>query len=111
LTARLSALATRWGGRCTGSTRILKDPCCYPLLAHLAQTGQILQLKNRPARCTTLRGAEAFLREVLDGLHARFGRSEFRMDVAFFQDNLLRLLTRRGCFYAIPTTSQVQLRP
>jgi hypothetical protein len=75
LTARLSALATRWGGRCTGSTRILKDPCCYPLLAHLAQTGQILQLKNRPARCTTLRGAEAFPREVLDGLHARFGRS------------------------------------
>ena len=81
-----------------------KDPSYYPLLAHLAQTGQILQLKNRPGNVHDSKGAEAFLRELIDGLRARFGRSlvlEFRMDAAFFQENLLKLLERRGCFYAV----------
>lgn len=81
-----------------------KDPSYYPLLAHLAQTGQILQLKNRPGNVHDSKGAEAFLRELIDGLRARFGRSlalEFRMDAAFFQENLLKLLDRRGCFYAV----------
>jgi hypothetical protein len=78
-----------------------KDPSYYPLLAHLAQTGQILRLKNRPGNVHDSKGAEAFLRELSDGLRARFGRSvvlEFRMDAAFFQENLLKLLERRGCF-------------
>jgi Transposase DDE domain group 1 len=81
-----------------------KDPSYYPLLAHLAQTGQILRLKNRPGNVHDSKGAEAFLRELIDELRARFGRSlvlEFRMDAAFFQDNLLKLLAGRGCFYAI----------
>jgi len=81
-----------------------KDPSYYPLLAHLAQTGQILRLKNRPGNVHDSKGAEAFLRELIDGLRARFGRSvvlEFRMDAAFFQENLLKLLERRGCFYAV----------
>ena len=44
------------------------------------------------------------MRELIDELRARFGRSvilEFRMDAAFFQENILKLLDRRGCFYAI----------
>ncbi len=48
--------------------------------------------------------AAAFLREVIDGLRARFGRRlplEFRMDAAFFQRDVLRLLPARGCHYAI----------
>src|SRR6266478_1873536 len=81
-----------------------KDPSYYPILAHLAQTGQILRLKNRPGNVHDSKGAEAFMRELIDELRARFGRSvilEFRMDAAFFQENILKLLDRRGCFYAI----------
>jgi len=81
-----------------------KDRSYYPLLAHLAQTGQILRLKNRPGNVHDSKGAEAFIRELIDEVRARLGRSlllEFRMDAAFFQENLLKLLARRRCFYAI----------
>jgi len=81
-----------------------KDPSYYPLLAHLAQTGQILRLKNRPGNVHDSKGAERFVRELIGELRARLGRAltlEFRMDAAFFQQNLLKLLTRLGCFYAV----------
>ena len=81
-----------------------KVPSYYPLLAHLAQTGQILRLKNRPGNVHDSKGAEAFVRQLIAELRERFGRSlalEFRMDAAFFQQNLLKLLARLGCFYAV----------
>ena len=81
-----------------------KDPSYYPLLAHLAQTGQILRLRNRPGNVHDSRGAERFLRDLVQELRARFGRAlplEFRMDAAFFQREILTLLTREGCAYAI----------
>src|SRR6266849_4587651 len=81
-----------------------KDPSYYPLLAHLAQTGQILRLKNRPGNVHDSKGAAAFVRELIGEIRERLGRSlplEFRMDAAFFQQDLLKLLARRGCFYAI----------
>ncbi len=81
-----------------------KDPSYYPLLAHLAQTGQILRLRNRPGNVHDSKGAEAFLRDLLRELRARFGRRlplEFRMDAAFFQREILTLLLREGCEYAI----------
>jgi hypothetical protein len=76
----------------------------YPLLAHLAQTGQILRLRNRPGNVHDSRGAVEFLRTLIRELRARFGRTrvlEFRMDAAFFQREILRLLQRFGCEYAI----------
>jgi hypothetical protein len=81
-----------------------KDPSYYPLLAHLAQTGHILRLKNRPGNVHDSRGAGRFLQELIHELRARFGRRlplEFRMDAAFFQAELLTLLAREGCEYAI----------
>ena len=81
-----------------------KDPSYYPLLAHLAQTGQILRLKNRPGNVHDSKGAERFVRELIGEIRARLGRAltlEFRMDAAFFQQNLLKLLARLGCFYAV----------
>ena len=81
-----------------------KDRSYYPLLAHVAQTGHILRLKNRPGNVHDSKQATAFLREVVNDLHARFGRRlplEFRMDAAFFQRDVLRLLAARGCAYAI----------
>ncbi len=81
-----------------------KNPSYYPLLAHLAQTGQILQLRNRPGNVHDSRGAVEFLRTLIAELRGRFGRTrrlEFRMDAAFFQREILRLLERLGCEYAI----------
>lgn len=81
-----------------------KDLSYYPLLAHLAQTGHILRCKNRPGNVADCKQAVAFLREVIDGLRGCFGRRlplEFRMDAAFFQRDVFRLLTARGCAYAI----------
>ena len=81
-----------------------KDPSYYPLLAHLAQTGHILRVKNRPGNVHDSKQAGAFLREVIAGLRTAFGCRlplEFRMDAAFFQRDVLRLLAARGCAYAI----------
>jgi hypothetical protein len=81
-----------------------KDPSYYPLLAHVAQTGHILRVKNRPGNVHDSKQAAPFLREVIDGLRTAFGRRlplEFRMDAAFFQRDVLRLLAARGCAYAI----------
>jgi hypothetical protein len=81
-----------------------KNPSYYPLLAHLAQTGQILRLRNRPGNVHDSRGAVGFVRELLRELRARFGHTrvfEFRMDAAFFQREILRLLARMRCEYAI----------
>ena len=76
-----------------------KDPSYYPLLAHLAQTGHILRLKNRPGNVHDSRGAARFLRELIHELRGRFGRRlplEFRMDAAFFQEAILDSPGPRG---------------
>lgn len=81
-----------------------KNLSYYPLLIHLAQTGQILRLKNRPGNVHDSKGAEAVVRELVHELRGRFGRRmvlEFRMDSAFFQRRILNLLARQGCDYAI----------
>ena len=81
-----------------------KDPSYYPLLAHLAQTGQILRLRNRPGNVHDSRGAVTFVRDLVRELRGRFARAlplEFRMDAAFFQQEILALLAREGCEYAI----------
>jgi hypothetical protein len=81
-----------------------KNLSYYPLLFHLAQTGQILRLKNRPGNVHDSRGAEGVVRQLINELRGRFGRRmvlEFRMDSAFFQRRILNLLAREGCDYAI----------
>src|SRR5947209_6110108 len=81
-----------------------KDLSYYPLVAHVAQTGHILRLKNRPGNVHDSKQSAAFLRELIVAVRARLGRSlplEFRMDAAFFQRDVLRLLAARRCAYAI----------
>lgn len=76
----------------------------YPLLAHVAQTGHILRIKNRPGNVHDSKQAGAFVRELIDSVRAGLGRAlplEFRMDAAFFQRDILRLLAARRCAYAI----------
>jgi hypothetical protein len=45
----------------------------YPRLAHLAQTGQILRLKNRPGNVHDSKGAERFVRELTGEIRTRLG--------------------------------------
>ncbi len=81
-----------------------KDPSYYPIFAHLAQTGHILRVKNRPGNVHDSHGAVAFVRELIDEVRARVGSAlvlEFRMDGAFFQREILELLERRKSRYAI----------
>jgi len=81
-----------------------KDPSYYPILAHLAQTGHILRVKNRPGNVHDSHGAVAFVRELIDDVGARVGSTlplEFRMDGAFFQREIIELLERRKSRYAI----------
>lgn len=93
-----------------------KDPSYYPLLAHLAQTGQILRVKNRPGNVNDAHGALGVIREVVGEIRGRFGRRlviEMRGDAAFFQAPILHALTRLGCLYAIkvPFWRWLGLRP
>ncbi len=93
-----------------------KDPSYYPLLAHLAQTGQILRVKNRPGNVNDSHGAVGVIRDIVGDLRGRFGRAlliEFRGDAAFFQAEILRLLSRLGCLYAIkvPLWRWLGIRP
>lgn len=81
-----------------------KDPSYYPILAHLAQTGHILRVKNRPGNVHDSKGAAAFVRELIDDVRVRLGSSlrlEFRMDGAFFQREIIELLERTKSRYAI----------
>src|SRR5262249_56306862 len=52
-----------------------KDPSYYPILAHLAQTGHIVRVKNRPGNVHDSKGAVSFLRDLIEDLRVRLGRS------------------------------------
>ena len=81
-----------------------KVPSYYPILAHLAQTTQILRVKNRPGNVHDGKRAFVFLRELIDDLRAEFGARmplELRLDSAFFLPEILTLLIRRNCLFAV----------
>lgn len=81
-----------------------KDPSYYPIFAHLAQTGHIVRVRNRPGNVHDSNGAAAFMRELIEYVRLRLGRSlplEFRMDGAFFQREIIELMENCKCGYAI----------
>jgi hypothetical protein len=81
-----------------------KVPSYYPVLAHVAQTGQIMALKNRPGNVHDGKKSIGFLRDLIRDLREALGkrvRLEFRMDGAFFQAEILRMLLREGCEFAM----------
>lgn len=79
-------------------------PSYYPITAHLAETTHVLRVRNRSGNVHDSRGSVAFLRE-LWGQLAGFGvpnsQIRFRMDGAFFQQDVLRWLAWRAVGYAI----------
>jgi len=76
----------------------------YPLLAHVAQTGHFLQVKNRPGNIAdgksfaldVMKECVRQVREELPGV-----RIEVRMDSAFFQEPILRYLKRENIRFAV----------
>jgi hypothetical protein len=81
-----------------------KVPSYYPILAHLAETTHVLRLKNRPGDVHDGKASLSFLRDVwaqLTPIVRRAADVRFRMDGAFFRENLLRWMGIRGAGYAI----------
>ncbi len=109
ITVDVDGTVLRTGLRVGGAARGFnphhpKDKSYYPLTAHLAQTGQILRVWNRPGNVHDSHGAREFLRVVLDDLRERFGRScriEVRMDGAFCQPWMFPFLDEQGVEYAV----------
>lgn len=81
-----------------------KVPSYYPILAHVAETTHILRVKNRSGNVHDGKASLPFLRDLWDQLVATLGRQRnirFRMDAAFFREDVLRWLRGRPVAYAI----------
>ena len=92
-----------------------KDPSYYPLTAHLAQTGQMLGVWNRPGNSHDSVGAVDRLEALLDEVRERLGSvpTEVRLDSAFCQKAILELLTASRVEYAIkmPMWKWLEVQP
>jgi hypothetical protein len=81
-----------------------KVPSYYPITAYLAETGQILRVKNRSGNVHDGKASPGFLRDLIgqiEGAGQRRYRLNFRMDGAFFLYPVIRLLQSRGAGYCI----------
>jgi hypothetical protein len=81
-----------------------KTPSYYPITAHLAETTHVLRVRNRSGNVHDGKASLGFLRELWAQL-ATFAvpsrQIRFRMDGAFFREDVLRWLAWRGVGYAI----------
>ena len=76
-----------------------KVPSYYPIMAHLAETTHILRVKNRSGNVHDGKAGLPFLRDLwaqLAPLRTGRARLRFRMDGAFFRQDVLRWLQMRG---------------
>lgn len=81
-----------------------KVPSYYPILAHVAETTHLLRVKNRSGNVHDGKASLPFLRELWTQVVATLGRQRgvrFRMDGAFFREDVLRWLRGRPVEYAI----------
>ena len=81
-----------------------KVPSYYPIMAHLAETTHVLRVKNRSGNVHDGKAGLPFLRDLwtqLGTLLPRGGTVRFRMDGAFFRQDVLQWLAARDAGYAI----------
>lgn len=81
-----------------------KVPSYYPITAHLAETTHVLRVKNRSGNVHDGKASLGFLRELWTQLTrsvTRGAQVRFRMDGAFFREDVLKWLTARGTGYGI----------
>ena len=82
----------------------LTESSYYPIMAHLAETTHILRVKNRSGNVHDGKAGLPFLRALwpqLASLRTGGARLRFRMDGAFFRQDVLRWLQGRTVGYAI----------
>jgi hypothetical protein len=81
-----------------------KVPSYYPIMAHLAETTHVLRVKNRSGNVHDGKAGLPFLRDLwiqLGTLLPHGGTVRFRMDGAFFRQDVLDWLAARHAGYAI----------
>ena len=81
-----------------------KVPSYYPIMAHLAETTHVLRVKNRSGHVHDGKAGLPFLRDLwaqLTTLLPHGGTVRFRMDGAFFRQDVLRWRGARHAGYAI----------
>ena len=81
-----------------------KVPSYYPITAYEAQSGQILRVQNRAGNIHDGAASLGFLNDLIDQLRCdlpEIPTLEFRMDSAFFREDVLELLAARKAEYAI----------
>jgi hypothetical protein len=80
-----------------------KDKSYYPLTAHLAQTGQLLGIWNRPGNVNDSHEALEKLEFLVDDVREQLGSIpiEARLDGAFCQPQILRFLADLGVEWAM----------
>jgi len=93
-----------------------KVPSYYPILAHVAQTGQVFAVRNRPGNVHDGKRSPAFLRQVFGRLRTELGKGallECRLDGAFFRQEVIAELERWSVEYAVkvPFYPWLNLKP
>ncbi|MFH1755336.1 MAG: IS1380 family transposase, partial [Candidatus Latescibacterota bacterium] len=88
----------------------------YPITAHLSETGHVLRVKNRPGNVHDGKASLSFLRDIFTQVGSTMSegyRLNFRMDSAFFDAPVIRLLKSKGAGYTIkvPFWQWVGLKP
>jgi hypothetical protein len=81
-----------------------KVPSYYPIMAHLAETTHVLRVKNRSGNVHDGKAGLPFVRDLWTQLRTLLppgGTVRFRMDGAFFRQDVLQWLGARPAGYAI----------
>ena len=81
-----------------------KVPSYYPITAYAAESGHVLRVKNRSGNVHDGKASIPFLRELFAQVERTLGRGyrlQFRMDGAFFKQDVLRVLVAHGAGFAI----------
>lgn len=81
-----------------------KVPSYYPIMAHLAETTHVLRVKNRSGNVHDGKASLPFLRDLWTQLTSGVTRGaplRFRMDGAFFRQDVLEWLTARAVRYGV----------
>jgi len=81
-----------------------KVPSYYPITAVVGESGHVLRVKNRSGDVHDGKASPGFFRDIFSQLDETLApgiRSRFRMDAAFFRQDVIRLLEARGAEYTI----------
>jgi hypothetical protein len=110
LTLEADGTVLRTGVAVTGAERGYnphhpKDKSYYPLTVHLAQTGQLLAVRNRAGNVPDAEGALDTLAFLVRDLREQLGPRalEARLDGAFFRRDILEFLEASRIEYALKT--------